>query len=839
MLIPRVRGPLRGVQHLFEQRCRMTLAADLKSAFRNARRGGWLSVTVVLILAVAIGAVTAIYSVAYSVLIKPLPVTDPDRVMLLWGRDDARSQQVVEVSLRDHRAWLAGQKSFAAIELFGSVNWGELQVSGPGLPFRAVQNAVSSGFFDLLGARPLIGRTFRASDDRPGARPTVVLSEAVWRQHFSSDPAVAGRLLTIRTGKKATAVEVIGVMPGRFRIPAGAQVWTALGPALAGADNVRAMYALGRLAPGVRIEKAVAELSTIARNEELKTGVRNTSMAVVATPLMTHLLGPVRPALLAITGASGALMLIACANASALLLVHGAARRREVAVRLALGARRLQVVRQLFWESIVLSLLAGGVGAGLAYISLDAIVSFAPIGVPRLDEAAIDSRALLFVLVLCLGTAVIVGLLPAWRHSGAAPLAGLHEHSRSATATSSSTRARKVLVAAQLAAVVVLLTAAGLFTRSLTALVRLDLGFDPRGVLTFDLSFSEDRYDTKEKQWALIDAVLDRAQRLPGSIAAGAVYERPFAHGVIGMDSNVIVEGQPLADESASRNPILNWEAATPGYFRAMDIQLLQGRLFDDRDTTKSPPVVIIGQSLAARLWPRQSPIGRRMIAYGAPEPEKGKEPVWQTVVGVVEDARYREVETPRFDLYLPYRQAPNQVQHFMVRLNGDPVAAAPALRTAVAVLDPDARVDGIRTMEEVVAQAFAPWRFSTVVVSAFGAMALTFAVVGIVTLVAFAVKQRTREIGVRVALGAQPRDVIILAASEGAWIALMGVVVGLFAAWMLRRSVESMLFGVAPGDPMTFIGVALGLGVVSLLAAYFPARSAAHIDPVVTLRAE
>lgn len=815
----------------------MTLAADVTSAFRSVRRGGWLSVTVVLILALAVGAVTAIFSIAHAVLIRPLPVADPDRVMLLWGRDDARSQQVVEVSLLDQRAWLAGQKSFTAIELFGSVNWGELHVTAPGQPFRAVRNAVSSGFFDVLGARPLIGRTFLAADDRPRARPTVVLSEGVWRQQFASDSAVIGRLITVGTGRQAAAFEVIGVMPEDFRIPAGAQVWTALGAELAAADNVRAMYAIGRLAPGASVENAVAELSTIARNEELKNGMANTSMAVVATPLTTYLLGPARPALLAIAGASGTLLLIACANAAALLLVHAAGRRREVAVRFALGARRFQIVRQLLSESVVLSLIASVLGVGLAYVSFDAIVSFAPIEVPRLDEAAIDGRALVFALVLCLFTAFMVGLLPAWRHSSAAPLAGLHDRSRSATATSSSARMHQLLVAAQLAAVVVLLTTAGLFIRSFTSLLRLDLGFDPRGVLTFNVSFSEEKYDTKEKQWALIDAVLDSAGRLPGAVAAGAVFQRPFAHGAIGMDSSVVIEGQPLAADSSSRNPILNWEAATPDYFRAMDIQLLRGRLFDERDTAKSPPVVIIGQSLAARLWPGQDPIGKRMLAYGAPGDEKN--PGWQAVVGVVEDARYREVEAPRFDLYLPYRQAPNQVQHFVVRLTGDPFVAVPALRTAVAALDPEARVDGIWTMEEVVGRAFAPWRFSTIVVSAFGAIALTFAAVGIAALVAFAVTQRTREIGVRVALGAQTRDLVALVASEGARIGLAGLVIGVLAAWILRSSVESMLFGIAPDDPVTFGAVALLLVAVSLVAAYLPARSAARVDPATALRAE
>jgi predicted permease len=812
-------------------------------AFRNLRRGGGLSATIVLILAVAIGGVTAIFSIANAVLMRPLPVADPDRVMLLWGQDAARSQQVVEVSLQDQRAWLAAQKSFTAIELFGSVNWGELQIAGPGPPFHATENMVSSGFFDVLGARPILGRTFRPADERRGARPTVVLSAGIWRQQFSSDPSVIGRLLITGTGTRAAAVEVIGVMPPDFRIPAGAQVWMPLGLALAppaGAegfptDAVRAMYAIGRLAPGATVASAAAELSIIARNEELKHGMTTASMAVVATPLSKYLLGSARPALLAIAGASCALLLIACANAAALLLVQGARRRREVAVRLALGARRLQIVRLLVCESIVLCLIAGVLGVAVAYSSFNAIVSLAPIEVPRLDEAAIDLSALLFALVLCLGTAIAVGLFPAWRYSGASSLVGVHERSRSATVSSSSTRMRKLLVAAQLTVVVVLLTGAGLFIRSFTALLRLDLGFEPRGVVTFNLDVSEDKYDTNERRWALVDAVLDGARRLPGVVAAGAVYQRPFANGAIGMDVGIVLDGQRVG--AANGNPIVNWEEATPDYFRAMDIRLLHGRLFDDRDTAKSPPVVIIGQALAARLWPGQSAIGKRLITYGAPG--EAQHPAWQTVIGVVEDARYREVEVPRFDLYLPYRQAPNQVQDFVVRFSGDPRQAISMVRSTIASIDPDVRIAGISTMDDVVGRAFAPWRFSSVVVTVFAVVGLMFAAVGIGALVAFAVTQRTREIGVRVALGAQTRDVVVLVALEGAWMALAGLVGGLVVAWMVRRSVESMLFGVKPNDALTFGGVALLLGVVSLLAAYLPARRAARIDPASALRAE
>jgi putative ABC transport system permease protein len=434
---------------------------------------------------------------------------------------------------------------------------------------------------------------------------------------------------------------------------------------------------------------------------------------------------------------------------------------------------------------------------------------------------------------------MLVGLFPAWRHSGTSPLLGLHDRSRSATSSSSSARTRKLLVAAQLGAVVVLLTAAGLFIRSFAELLRLDLGFNPRGVVTFNLEFSEEKHDTPAKQWALVDAILDNARRLPGVVSAGAVYQRPFANGAIGMDSNVIIEGQPLAAESASRNPILNWEAATPDYFAAMDIRLLEGRLFNERDTPASTLVVIVGRSLAARLWPGQTPIGGRLLAYGAPDPGRGKQPVWQTVVGVVEDARYREVDTPRFDLYLPYRQAPIPVQHFMVRVSGDPHATMSTLRSTVTALDPSARIDAISTMDEVVGRAFGPWRFGSIVMTAFAMIGLIFASVGIAALVAFAVSQRTREIGLRLALGAQTRHVVVLVASEGAWIAVAGLASGVLAAWILRRSVESMLFGVKPDDPLTFGGVALLLGVVSLVAAYLPARRAARIDPASALRAE
>jgi putative ABC transport system permease protein len=818
---------------------------DARSAARSLSRGGWLPAVVVLTLAVAIGAVTAIYSIAHAVLLRPLPVADADRVVLLWGRDAARSQSVVEVSFSDLRAWRAGQKSLTAIEIFGSVNWGELRVTAPGEPFGASKNVVSAGFFDVFGTRPTLGRTFRPEDDVPGAPRTVVLSGDLWRRRFSSDPAVVGRILTVGEGQDAKPFEVIGVMPADFRIPAGAEVWIPFGtladPAKdnpEASEGVRAMYAVARLQDGATVQQAVAELSVVARNEEVKQGHADSTMVVVATPLLRHLLGPARPALLAIGGAAAMLLLIACANAAGLLLIHSAPRRREVAVRLALGAPRWQIVRQRLFESLFLALTAGAIGVALAYTGFDAVVRLVPIEVPRLADAAIDARALLFALAVAVTTAIAIALVPAWQHSAGTMLAILQQRAQAGATTPARARARAILVAAQIAAAVVLLTGAGLFARSFVALVRLDLGFDPENVLTFHVSAPDAASATRAQQLARVDAVLERARQLPNVVAAGAVYQRPFAYGAIGMDTSVIVEGQPLNSESASRNPILNWEAATPDYFRAMDIHLLRGRLFNDRDTDNTPPVVIVSEALAVRLWPGQDAIGRRILAHGAPGVDE-KRPIWQTVVGVVESARYREIEAPRFDLYLPYRQAPNDVQHFILRVTGDPAAVVPHLRAAIATITPGIKVEGISTMNQIVAGVLAPWRFSTIVVSTLSLIALVFAAVGLAALIAFAVTQRTREIGIRMALGARPRDVVSMLVKEGWWMTAAGLAAGLLTAWLLRQAVAGMLFGIAPGDAATFGAVPVVLAAVALVAAYIPARRAAHIDPAVALRAE
>ena len=820
------------------------MGRDFRTAIRSLRRSGALASVAVLMLAAAIGAATTTFSIGYAVLLRALPIANPERLLVLWGRDDAHAQQVVEVSLADLRAWRSGQTAATAIEVFGSVNWGELRITSVGEPFGATMNAVSAGFFDVLGSRPLLGRTFRAEDDQPGAPGRVILSEQLWRRRFSSDPSIVGKAVRVDEGAEARPYEILGVMPRDFRIPSGADVWVPIGPVLGAVakeinestDGVRAMYAVARLAPDATAENAMTELTTIARREDRKQGLANSETRVIATPLEHYLLGSARPALYAIAGATFMLLMIGCANAAGLLLVQAAGRRHEVAVRFALGARRWQIVRQLLWESVILSVVAAGIGTGIAYVSFHAIVGLVPIQVPRLDDAAIDVRAVLYATLVSVLIAIAVCVLPAWQYSSRQG-ALLQQRSPGGIPTTASGRTRKLLAAGQIAAAVILLTGAGLFARSFLALLRLDLGFDPNHVLTFQIQAPQSAYPTKEQRRALVDHVLERATHVRNVVAVGAVFQRPFANGPIGMDSSVVLEGQPLTAAGAARNPMVNWEAVSPGYFSTMEIRLVEGRLFSDADRDKTTPVVIVSEGLARRLWPGRNPIGNRLLTLDSPS--DAQHPGWQTVVGVVADARYREVEAPRYDVYLPHRQAQHELQHFVLRVAGDPVSVLPELKAAVASLDNRITVEGVTTMNQIVANVFAPWRFSTIVFTIFSVMAVGFAAVGVAALIAYAVAQRTREIGVRMALGAQSYQVVALMVREGFWMTAGGLTVGVFAAWAMRKSVASLLFGVSAADPITFAVVPMLLSVCALLAIYLPATRAARIDPAVTLRHE
>ena len=817
---------------------------DIAFAWRTLRRNTGLTVVVVLMLATAIAATTTIFSIVHAVLLRPLPFTDAERVVLAWTRNDAHNAPVIEVSLGELNEWRARTTSLASIDVFGSVNW-SYRVTSPGEPFTVTYSSVSGSFFETLGARPLLGRTFRADDDVPRAPARVVLSANLWRRRFSSDPAIVGKSITIGEGKKAQPAEIVGVMPPEFDFPAGAELWAPAVRDMAQYTNndkptmegLRVFYAIGRLRDGVTPEHARTDLLQISRTWDMTRQEIADGSTVVVRPLLEHFFGAARPALFAIFGAVAILLFIACANAAGLLLVRGVARERDIAVSLALGATRGRIVRQFVGEAAVLVVLAAGLGVALTYAAFDVVIALSPSDVPRLEQASLNQAVLLFAVGLAAATPFAVGLVPAWQLSRPALSDNLKE--RAGSGAPRSGRARRVLVVGQLAAALVLLISAGLLGRSFIALTRLDLGFDPRNVLTFDLQMPElQSPDDPEmpRQRALIRNLLEQMEHVDGVSAAGAIYQRPFAHGPIGMDAGVRIEGQSNAPADVQERVMANWEAVTPGYFRAMDIRVLRGRPFTDADDENARLAVIVSQRLANRLWPGIDPIGKRLHIGQAP---KGAEPRWLSVVGVVEDARYREITTARYDLYIPLGQELPVVKHYVVRTHGDPLAVVPAIREVVRRTDPRLTIENVTTMEQIVGRTIAPWRFSTIVFTVFSGLALFFATIGLSAVIAYAVKQRTREIGIRMALGARPRDVVQLLAREGVLLAIAGLCIGVPAALALTRVLAAQLFGVTPTDPATFGVVAAVLVAVAMAAAYLPARAAAVVDPVTALRRE
>jgi putative ABC transport system permease protein len=508
-----------------------------------------------------------------------------------------------------------------------------------------------------------------------------------------------------------------------------------------------------------------------------------------------------------------------------------------MAVRAALGASRRVLMRQLLMESALLVVCGTVSGVALAALSLKTLVALSPADIPRLDTAVLDSRVLLLSVFVAAVTTLIVGLAPAAHVSRTSLVSDLKGSATGVVGRGARGRARRVLIASQVAGTLVLLIAAGLCVGSFMRLAGLDLGFDPANVLTFGVTgLDETRYPLPAQRDDAVARLLSRLEQQPQVIAAAAVSQRPFEHGPVGSDSGFLLEGQPDTPEAWSRNPMLNWEAVTPHYFRAMGIRLLRGRTFDETDTENSPHVVIVSEAMAARVWPGKDPLGRRLRA-NASEGIMNNAPAWDTVVGVVATARYREIESPRLDLYVPFRQTSNDVQHFTLRTRTKPLALAPTVASQIASFDKGLAMSGVTTMEQVVRRTRGPWRFNMLVFGAFGAVALTLAAVGLFALVGYEVNQRTREIGVRMALGAAPGDIVRLMVAQGAGPAAAGIVVGLFAALGLTRLLSGILFGITPTDPVTFAEVVALLVVVVVLASYLPARRAASVDPQVVLR--
>jgi putative ABC transport system permease protein len=803
---------------------------DLRHALRALLRRPLLFAVAAGALALGIGASTAVFSVVDAVLLRPLPFAEAGRLVLLWQSIPERNAPFVEVSYPYLRELRSRSHTLAGLAAMPSVNSGF--TLGGREPARVDGRIVTGNFFDVLGAHAALGRTFVEEEDRVGVPRVVVLSHGLWQRQFGGDPALVGRTLEL----DGTPMTVIGVMPREFRYPPGADLWTPLVPVIPGiVDKANVGWAtlIGRVAPGATLDAARAEIDGLTAEGLRREAPNAPAVKTVLTPLAHDWFGPARPALLVLLGAVLLVLLLACANVSALLLARAAARQREIAVRLALGASRARLVRQLLAEAALIAVAGGLAGTVMAVWGLHGLLSLVPAEIPRLEDAAIDPRVLTFALVLTAVSALASGLVPALLASRSTLTDVLAEGSRSAGPGAQQVRARAVLVATETAAALVLLAGAGLLTRTFENLRRVELGFDPRNVLTFAVTGPHGKYEQPERRRQLYRAMIEKINAVPGVERSAAVFIRPL-WGKAGLDWPIMVEGQSEAE--AERNPALNLQIVTHEFFRTMRMPVRQGRTFDDRDTAGVTPVVVVSEALARRYWPGQDAVGKRIRT---PMPSPPYAQTWMTVVGVTAPARYRELQASRYDVYMSYLQSDEGLGHFVVRTTGDPVASTPAVRAAVRSVDPELILTDVTSMTALVDVALGGARFGMQLLSGFALVALLMAALGIYGVVAFVVSRRTREVGVRMALGARAADVLRLVLRQGMTPVLIGLAAGLVASLALGRLSSGLLFGVPPHDPVTLAAAAAVLTASALLACALPARRAARIDPAQALRDE
>jgi putative ABC transport system permease protein len=817
----------------------MTLSTDLRFATRRLWNTPLFTVTAVATLALAIGASVAVFGAVRAVLLRPLPIHEADRVVVITEAASATGQQIKEVSYRNFVDWRAQARSFEAMAAMGSTTW-NVDINRTDALTRVKTAAVSASFFDLLGTRPQIGRTIQLADDTIGAERILVLSDAIWRRQFGSDAGIVGT----RVVAGDDTFTIVGVMPPGLAYPKGAEAWTPVVPALASmnaqwkVDTLEArhfglLFVVGRLTRGLEAPEARAELDVIARRLPESNLAAVKVPVVTVTPLLDSIFGQTRYALILLFAMVSVVLLIACANVSSLVLARATALRRAFVVKSALGASRLQLVREWVVEIALISTSAGLIGVLLARLGLRTLISIAPASLPGLEDAGVEGAVLVFALGLCVLSTFACALAPA--------LHTLRQSTLRAAWPGESTAPRRtmagkgVLVGLQVALATVLLTAAGLLVRSFDQLMRVDLGFQPQHMLTLDV---EPQARTNGEYRVAYDSILERVRALPGVEAVGAVYLRPLAHGPIGLDSGYLLEGQRIDQpESWRDNATLNFQAITPGYFDAMRLALRQGRTFTARDTADAPGVAIVSDSTAKRLWPGKDPIGQRLsVAAGATE--AGEFPM-QTVVGVVGDVRYRGIDDGRLDLYMPASQTRHRVKHLMVRTSGDTREMVKAVQTAVGAVTKRTLVQYVDTMERIAVEAVAPWRFSMVLFVTLAGLGFILATTGLAALVAFAVEQRLRELAVRLAIGATPATLLRVVVWQGSRFAFVGLMIGLGASLVLVDRLGPLLFQVPARDGLTFVGSALLLGSTVVLASALAARRVVGIAPSDAMRLE
>jgi putative ABC transport system permease protein len=802
-----------------------TLVHDLRYAVRLLRAKPGFAAVAILTLALGVGAATAIFSVVHAVLLSPLPFRDADRLMNvhITSRDGA----TFPLPDTDFIAWRAQNRTADVVAVFEN---DAVTLTGDGAPERVAGAAVTDRFFDVLGARPLIGRVLQDGDDRPGAAKTALISHGLWTRRFHGDPSIVGRTVALNGESHI----IVGVMPAAFRFPdARVDVWRVLTTNPPRRRGPFYTWGIARLKPAVGIAELRVNLDAISNGLKRDYPGPN-DWVLTAIPLQDSIVGDVRTILYALLGAVGVLLLIAATNVANLLLARAAARDREIAVRAALGAGRGRIAAQLVTESLVLALAAGAAGMIIASWGTRGLLAIAPQGIPRLAEVRMSVPVFVFTFAVAALCGVLFGVAPALRASRTPLVETLKEGGRSGPGVSHR-RAQRLLVVAEIALALMLSVGAGLMIRSFAALQRVSPGFEPSHLLTFRISLPRAQYDTSPKVRDFYLSLVQRLEALPGVRAAGLTISLP-PH-LLQMTDNFMTEGMTLPpDRSAPVGPLL---FVSERYFSALGTPLLRGRFFTERDDRGAPEVVIVNEALAKQYFAGENPIGKR-LKNGGPERPIGPDNRWMTVVGVVGDVNYSGLDVaPEPTVYYPFRQAANTTQYVVVRTAGDPTSVASAARDIVAALDKDLPIANLATMDEMMAASVAAPRFRTTLVAIFAAVGLLLAAIGIYGVMSYAVTERTREIGVRAALGAGRGDVLRLVLGETILLAGVGVGVGVAGALATTRLIRALLFHVEPTDSATFAAIALILFATALIASYIPARRALRVDPMVALRYE
>jgi putative ABC transport system permease protein len=794
---------------------------DVRFAVRQLAKAPGFTAVALLTLALGIGACTAIFSVVNSVLLRPLAYPEPDRLVVIR---ETNLPQFPEFSVApgQYFDWQKQATSFASL---AATRGGSANLTGLGEPLRLVTQRISANYFTTLGAHPAMGRDFLPVEDAPGKDNVAILSHGFWLRQFGGRANIVNETIQL----DGQSVTVIGVMPANFQPGSRTELFAPAAYTAEEHENHGGHYigVIGRLKPGVSVEQARSEMNLIAERLAKQYPDTNKGWGVKLSPMLEYAIADVRPVLFSLLGAVGFLLLIACANVANLLLARATARAKEIAVRTALGASRRRLVRQLLTESVLLAVLGGALGVLVAQWGTGALLAWAPESLPRVHEIALDSRALGFTCALALVTGIGFGLVPAFQATRLDLNEALKDGGRGSSEGGRHHRVRSALVVAEVAIALVLLVGAGLLIRSFTRLQGVNPGFQPRAAYAITLSLPQKKYTNEPQQAAFGEQATAALAAVPGVQFAGLSHVVPFTGNdyVLGFT----IAGRPAVEPADQ--PSTNYYAVTPDYFKAMGIPLLRGRFFNTHDAAKAPRVAIINESMAKKYFPHEDPLGQRINVTNGPD-------TWREIVGIVGDTmHYRLDGDVTVQTYEPFAQQPYSFMTFVVRVANAAADLPVAVRTAIYSVDKDQPVASVRPLSTLLANSIARQRFTMFLFAVFSTVALVLAAVGIYGVMAFSVTQRTGEIGIRMALGAQRGDVLRLILMQGGRLVGLGLGAGLVGALLLTRFLASLLFGISPHDPLTFAAIAAVLAGIAALACWLPARRATQVDPMTALR--